>query len=213
VTCYNVHLIYWMACQETPTITWRNFSNPHCKRHFILFLLPIVIYLLFFVIIIIIFIPLPARFASELIFSTCGKVPRIRGHPFAGPVPSHTNTELCEFAKTITFIESRSLSVNPLNEDEFPVSLKSVIKRYGHSTWYNVRGCVQNFADWPPGARLQMVQLSVTRCSCIAILWVSLVSFLHNPLCFFSTSVCCCKRILFLYRLSPETFGYTLVYT
>jgi hypothetical protein len=29
----------------------------------------------------------------------------------------------------------------------------------------------------------------------------------HNPLCCFSTSVCC-KRI-FRYRLSPETFGYT----
>jgi hypothetical protein len=32
----------------------------------------------------------------------------------------------------------------------------------------------------------------------------------HNPLCCFSTSVYCCKRI-FRYRLSPETFGYTLV--
>jgi hypothetical protein len=31
----------------------------------------------------------------------------------------------------------------------------------------------------------------------------------HNSLCCFSTSVCCC---LFRYRLSPETFGYTLVY-
>jgi len=31
----------------------------------------------------------------------------------------------------------------------------------------------------------------------------------HNPLCYFSTSVYCC--CLFRYRLSPETFGYTLV--
>jgi len=32
----------------------------------------------------------------------------------------------------------------------------------------------------------------------------------HNPLCCFSTSVyyCC----LFHYRLSPETFGYTIVF-
>jgi len=45
---------------------------------------------------------------------------------------------------------------------------------------------------------LQVVQLSATRCRCIAILWVS------------ETSVYCCKRI-FRYRLSPETFGYTLV--
>jgi hypothetical protein len=33
----------------------------------------------------------------------------------------------------------------------------------------------------------------------------------QNPLCCFSTSVCCCKRV-FRYRLSPETFGYTLVF-
>jgi hypothetical protein len=32
----------------------------------------------------------------------------------------------------------------------------------------------------------------------------------HNPLCCSSTSVCCCC-CLFRYRLSPETFGYTLV--
>jgi len=32
----------------------------------------------------------------------------------------------------------------------------------------------------------------------------------HNTLCCFSTSVYYCKHI-FLYRLSPETFGYTLV--
>jgi hypothetical protein len=30
---------------------------------------------------------------------------------------------------------------------------------------------------------LQMVQLSVTRCNCIAILWVSLVSFAAITLC------------------------------
>jgi hypothetical protein len=42
----------------------------------------------------------------------------------------------------------------------------------------NVRGCIQKFPDWPPGAReLQMLQLSAIRCSYIAILWVSLVSF------------------------------------
>jgi hypothetical protein len=33
----------------------------------------------------------------------------------------------------------------------------------------------------------------------------------HNSLCCFSTIVYCCKH-LFRYRLSPETFGYTLVY-
>jgi hypothetical protein len=33
----------------------------------------------------------------------------------------------------------------------------------------------------------------------------------HNPLCCFSTSVYCCKRI-FRYRPSPETFRYTHIY-
>jgi hypothetical protein len=33
----------------------------------------------------------------------------------------------------------------------------------------------------------------------------------HNPLCCFSMSVYSCKRI-FCYQLSPETFGYTLVF-
>jgi len=32
----------------------------------------------------------------------------------------------------------------------------------------------------------------------------------HNPLCCFSTSVYGCK-LMFRYRLSPETFGYILV--
>jgi len=32
----------------------------------------------------------------------------------------------------------------------------------------------------------------------------------HNPLCCFSTNVYCCY-CLFRNRLSPETFGYTLV--
>jgi hypothetical protein len=74
-----------------------------------------------------------------------------------------------------------------------------------------VRGCIQKFPDWPPGARTangkalcHYVQLY--RC------FVSQSSEFcrHDSLCFFSTSVCCCTRI-FRYRLSPETFGYTLV--
>jgi hypothetical protein len=74
----------------------------------------------------------------------------------------------------------------------------------------SIRGCIQKFPDWPPGART-LVQLSATRCSCIAILWVSLVTFAAiTPLCCFSTNASCC--CLFRYRLSPETFGYTLVY-
>jgi hypothetical protein len=35
----------------------------------------------------------------------------------------------------------------------------------------------------------------------------------HNALCYFSTGVCCYCFRLFCYRFSPETFGYTLVWT
>jgi hypothetical protein len=58
---------------------------------------------------------------------------------------------------------------------------------------------------------LKMVQLSATRCSCFAVLWACL--FRHNTLCCFSTSVYCCCCYLYRYQLSPETFGYTLVYS
>jgi hypothetical protein len=50
-----------------------------------------------------------------------------------------------------------------------------------------------------------------TRCSCIAF-WEFSEFCHHNPLCCFSTSVYCCKHI-FCYQLSPETFGYTLVFS
>jgi hypothetical protein len=54
-----------------------------------------------------------------------------------------------------------------------------------------------------------MLQLSATRCSCIAILCVSLVSFATTTL-WNVTSTTKGERI-FRYRLSPETFGHTLV--
>jgi hypothetical protein len=60
-----------------------------------------------------------------------------------------------------------------------------------------------------------MVQLSATKCSCIAILWVILVSFAAITLCNSSQRVFIIIIIiiinLFRYRLSPEAFGYTLV--
>jgi hypothetical protein len=57
---------------------------------------------------------------------------------------------------------------------------------------------------------LQMVHLSATKYSCITISRASLVSFAAITLCVASQRVyyyCC----LFRYRLSTETFGYTLV--
>jgi hypothetical protein len=55
---------------------------------------------------------------------------------------------------------------------------------------------------------LQMVQLSATIFSCIAILWVSLVSFAAITPCVASQRM---FIVVVRYRLSPETFGYTLV--
>jgi hypothetical protein len=70
---------------------------------------------------------------------------------------------------------------------------------------------LQKFPDWPPGARtangtalchyMQLYRYFVSQHSEFCR---------HNPLCCFSTNVYCCKRT-FLYRFSPETFGYTLV--
>jgi hypothetical protein len=82
---------------------------------------------------------------------------------------------------------------------------------FGSSFMCSLRRCIQKFPDWPLGARTangtalcQQVQLyryfmsqSSEFCS-------------HNPLCYFSTNVCCC--CLFRYGLSTETFWYTFIY-
>jgi hypothetical protein len=48
--------------------------------------------------------------------------------------------------------------------------------------------CLQKFLDWPPGVRTAD-GTAVTRCSCIAILWVSLVSSVAITLCVTSQRV------------------------
>jgi hypothetical protein len=72
-----------------------------------------------------------------------------------------------------------------------------------------IKGCIQKFPDWPPGARTAN---GTALCHSVQ-LYRYIVSqssefYRHNNLCCFSTGVYCC---LFRYRLSPETFGYTLV--
>jgi hypothetical protein len=57
-----------------------------------------------------------------------------------------------------------------------------------------------------------MVQLSATRCSYIAILWVSLMSFAAITLCVCFSTIITKGKPIFRYRLSPETFGYTVAY-
>jgi hypothetical protein len=78
----------------------------------------------------------------------------------------------------------------------------------------HIWGCIQNFPDWPRGARTAN---ATTLCH-----WVQLYRYFvsqssefchHNPLCCFSTRVyCCCCCCLFRYRVSSETFGYTIVF-
>jgi hypothetical protein len=72
------------------------------------------------------------------------------------------------------------------------------------NTHTHTRMCIQKFPGWPPGARLQMVQFSATRCSCIAILCVSLVSFT-------AVTLCIASQLEFVVVAAPETFGYILV--
>jgi hypothetical protein len=72
-----------------------------------------------------------------------------------------------------------------------------------------IRGCIQTFPDWSPAERtanstalchyMQLYRYFASQCSEFCR---------HNDLYCFSVSVYCC---LFRYRLSPETFGYTLV--
>jgi hypothetical protein len=93
--------------------------------------------------------------------------------------------------------------------------------------WYWWEGCVtegemsvacsmqsvsRSFRTGHLERELQMVQLSATRCSCIAILWLSLVRFSAISLYVASQRVFFFCKCIFRYRLSPETFGYTLVH-
>jgi hypothetical protein len=75
-----------------------------------------------------------------------------------------------------------------------------------------IRECNQKFPDWPPGAR--------TANGTALCYWVQLYRHFvsqssefcsHNLSCCFSTNVYFYSCCLFRYRLSPETFGYTLV--
>jgi hypothetical protein len=76
-------------------------------------------------------------------------------------------------------------------------------KRNGESEKFRTWWCIQKFPDWPSGAR------TATRCSCVAILWVSLVSFAAITLRVSSERV----FVVVSLWLSPKTFGYTLLFT
>jgi hypothetical protein len=67
----------------------------------------------------------------------------------------------------------------------------SVPKTLSHAwwTWTAYEGVTKSFRTGRLERELQMVQLSATRCSYIAILWVSLVSFVVITLCVSSQRV------------------------
>jgi hypothetical protein len=75
----------------------------------------------------------------------------------------------------------------------------------------HIRGCIQKIPDWTPGARTVN---GIALCHYVQLYhdFVSQSSkfFRHNPLKGTGTSNTKDKHI-FRYRLSPETFGYTLV--
>jgi hypothetical protein len=75
----------------------------------------------------------------------------------------------------------------------------------------HIRGCIQKFPDWPLEARTENGRAVCHQVQLHRYLVSQSSEFCHpKPLCCFSTSVSCCYG-LFRYRLSPETFGYTLV--
>jgi hypothetical protein len=73
---------------------------------------------------------------------------------------------------------------------------------------YVYEGVIKSFRTGHLEREQQMVQLSATRWSCIATLWVSLESFATITLCVASQRVFIV--VVVYYRLSPETFGYTV---
>jgi hypothetical protein len=94
-----------------------------------------------------------------------------------------------------------------------PVHISNLTyKWYWQASFKLHEGVSKSFRTGRLERELQMVQLSDTTLQLYRY-FVSQSSqfYRHNPLCCFSMSVyfCC---YLFLYRLSSETFGYTLVF-
>jgi hypothetical protein len=129
-----------------------------------------------------------------------------------GAIPPLSNTPACRGAQL-----KWSIGIT------LPLSLLYRLIYFNSGAWFTflyinvtkaIRGCIQNFPDWSPGARTAN---GTALCHYVLLYryFVSQSSELcrHNPLCCFSTSVycCCCCCCLLRYRLSPETFRYTLV--
>jgi hypothetical protein len=72
----------------------------------------------------------------------------------------------------------------------------AMVSKYTSSNVYE--NVYKSFRTGRPERELQTVQLSATRCSCIAILWVSLVSFAYINLCVASQLVLLLLLLLLL---------------
>jgi len=66
------------------------------------------------------------------------------------------------------------------------------------------KGASKSFWNGHPEWELQMVQFSDTQCSCIAILWVSLVSSATITLCVASQHLNKCPLLLFISLLTQS---------
>jgi hypothetical protein len=87
--------------------------------------------------------------------------------------------------------------------------LRSIVKRLYMSSTYG--GVAKSFRTGRLELELQIVQLSATRCSCIAILWVSLVSFAAITLCVASQRVFIVVSVYFVVTQSGNFWIYPLV--
>jgi hypothetical protein len=122
---------------------------------------------------------------------------RVSGMPKAVPTPSLASGRCCLFLALLThsvldsFLGCLTTHFQLCNSSEWSDDYKNWIgkglKGTGHDLFQ--RGCIQIFRTGHLERELQMVQLSATRCSCIAILWVSLVSFAAMTLCVASQRV------------------------
>jgi len=75
-----------------------------------------------------------------------------------------------------------------------------------------IQGCIQKFLDWLPGARTANGTALQLGAVVSLFLWISLLSFAAITLCVASQWVNECLLLLFHYRLSLETLGYTLIF-
>jgi hypothetical protein len=107
---------------------------------------------------------------------------------------------------------------NPVADKDLFLAIVSSVEKRGRNfgtgckaTCYE--GISKSFRTVRLERELQMVQFSATRCSCIAILWVSLVSFAAITLCVASGRVFIVVRVYFLMdsvRKLLDTSSYAL---